>query len=203
MATKQQLKTLEKYVDTIYEILIDQVEGLKRSPNRQIVINRRVYVRLLGQILYEAPNLHTGMASIRLVEQKLKDFSVKVCFEHHQSRQKGGEALVALIEHAVATDTCPTKRQVLDIALTHCQVHYTTAEENAHVRKHQRRCSSDAAYRRANIQLVEARDLFTHKGRHSKEWKQAMRDKYQPIVDRYHNPPPPTTPIPEMPLVIN
>jgi hypothetical protein len=203
MPTEQQQKTLDKYVDTIHEMLIDQINGMRKTPGRQILTNRQIYVRLFGQMLYEAPKLHTGKVSIRLVEQKLLDFSTKVCHEHHQSRQKGGNALVVLIEDAVASGVMPTKEQVLAVTKLHCQVHYTTAYENAQLRKHQRRCSSEAAYRRANIQLIEARDLFTKQGRHSAEWKQQMRDKYQPIVDAYNNPPPQTVPLPEMPLVIN
>lgn len=201
MATEQQLKTLDRYVVTIHELLIDQINGL-RLGNRQIESNRTMFVRMFGQLLYEAPKLHTGKVSIRLIEQKLRNFSTKVCHEHHHSRQKGGNALVLLIESAIQKGGYPTVEQVRDIALLHCQVHYTTADENAQLRKHQRRCSSEAAYRRANIVLVDATDLFTQIGRHSKQWKQAMRDKYSPVVDLYNNPKQ-TKPIPEMPLVIN
>lgn len=203
MPTEQQLKTLNRYVDTIYEMLIDQINGINSTSSRQLLTNRHLYVRMFGQMLYDAPKLHTGFASIRLIEQKLKNFSTKACLEHHQSRQKGGNALVALIELAVATGVMPTKQQVLEIMLYHCQVHYTTVYENAQLRKHQRRCSSEAAYRRANIQLVEARDLFSKQGRHSVQWKQEMHAKYQPIVDRYNNPSFPDIQLPEMPLVIN
>jgi hypothetical protein len=93
-----------------------------------------IFIRLLGQLLYEAPKLHTGLASVRLIEQKLKDFSSKGCLEHHQSRQKGGSALVDLIDKAIATGKDPTKKQVREIALVHCQVHYTTAYENDQLR---------------------------------------------------------------------
>lgn len=203
MPTPQQLQTLDKYVDTIHELLIDQINGLRAGTIRQLKRNKPIFMRMFGQLLYEAPKLHTGMVSIRLVEQKLSDFGVKVCLEHHHSRQRGGEALVALIDTALYTGVNPTKQQVLDIALIHCQVHYTTAKENEQLRKHQRKCSSEAAYRRANIQLIEARDLFSKKGRHSAEWKQKMRSKYQPIVDRYNNPPQEDSPRPEMPLVIH
>lgn len=203
MPTTQQLQTLDKYVDTIHELLIDQINGLRAGANRELKRNKPIFVRMFGQLLYEAPKLHTGMVSIRLIEQKLNDFGTKVCLEHHHSRQRGGEALVALVEAALQTGVNPSKQQVLDIALIHCQVHYTTAEENEQLRKHQRKCSSEAAYRRANIQLTDARDLFTKKGRHSAEWKQQMRTKYQPIVDRYNNPPQEDSPRPEMPLVIN
>jgi hypothetical protein len=202
MATKQ-LKTLDKYVEAIHELLLDQIEGIRRNPGRHLQTNRTIHIRLFGQMLYEAPKLHTGMVSIRLIEQKLNDFGTKSCLEHHQSRQKGGAALVNLIEQALRTGVDPTKEQVRDIALVHCQVHYTTAYENAQLRKHQRRCSSDAAYRRANIQLIEARELFTKKGRHSIEWKKQMTAKYGPVVDRYNHPIHEDKQLPEMPLVIN
>jgi hypothetical protein len=203
MPTKKQLQTLDKYIDAIHEILIDQIKGLRSNKDRQLTVNRMIFIRLLGQMLYEAPKLHTGLVSIRLVEQKLSNFSIRGCLEHHQSRQKGGSALVDLIDKAVASGTNPTKQQVLDIALVYCQVHYTTAYENDQLRKHQRKCSSEAAYRRANIQLIEARDLFTKKGRHSTEWKEQMRLKYQPIVDAYNNPPVVDVELPEFPIVIN
>jgi hypothetical protein len=203
MPTKKQQQTLDKYVDAIHEILIDQIEGMRAQKHRQLTVNRMIFIRLLGQMLYEAPKLHTGLVSIRLVEQKLKNFGTKGCLEHHQSRQKGGNALVDLIDRAITTGTNPSRQQVRDIALIYCQVHYTTAYENEQLRKHQRKCSSEAAYRRANIQLIEARDLFTKKGRHSEEWKQQMRLKYQPVVDAYNNPSFDDTQLPEFPLVIN
>ncbi len=202
MPSRKQLQTLDKYVDVIHELLLDQLEGLRSSPDRQITKNRVIFVRMLGQMLYEAPKLHTGLVSIRLIEQKLKDFSVRGTVEHHQSRQLGGAALLSLVDRAVISSEDPTKEQVRDIALIYCQVHYTTVEENAALRKHQRRCSSEAAYRRANIQLVEARDLFSKKGRHTEAWKQQMRAKYQPIVDAYNAPVAPAAEIPELPLVI-
>ncbi len=203
MPSRKQLQTLDKYVDVIHELLLDQLEGLRSSPDRQINSNRVIFVRMLGQMLYEAPKLHTGQVSIRLIEQKLADFSIKGTVEHHQSRQRGGTALLSLIDEALITGVDPTKQQVRDIALLYCQVHYTTIQENADLRKHQRRCSSEAAYRRANIVLVEARDLFSKKGRHSQKWKDQMRAKYQPIVDTYNNPVHPDVEIPELPLVIN
>lgn len=203
MPTEQQLKTLDKYVDTIHELLTDQISALRANPQRQMSKNRMIFIRMLGQMLYEAPKLHTGMVSIRLIEEKLNNFSSRGCLEHHQSRQKGGSALVDLIDTALATGVDPTKEQVRAIALIYCQVHYTTAYENAQLRKHQRKCSSEAAYRRANIQLVEARDLFTKKGRHSTEWKKQMIAKYSPIVEQYNNPILQDNPLPEMPIVIN
>lgn len=203
MPSRKQLQTLDKYVDVIHELLLDQLEGLRSSPDRQVNINRVIFVRMLGQMLYEAPKLHTGQVSIRLIEQKLNDFGSKGTVEHHHSRQLGGAALLALVDQSLITGATPTKDQVRNIALQYCQVHYTTIEENAALRKHQRRCSSEAAYRRANIELVEARDLFSKKGRHSEKWKEQMRAKYQPIVDAYNNPVHPDVDVPELPLVIN
>jgi hypothetical protein len=203
MPSPKQLSTLERYVGAIHEILIDQISGVRSGAPRQIVSNRSVFIRMLGQLLYEAPNLHTGKCSVRLVEQKLKNFNTKPCHEHHHGRQKGGLALVQLVDAAVVSGIDPTKDQVRDIALQYCQVHYTTAKENALLRKQQRKCSSEAAYRRSNIVLIDAPDLFTHQGRHPEQWKQAMRDKYQPIIDAIHNPPMPNAPIIELPLVIH
>jgi len=190
MATEQQLKTLDKYVDAIHELLIDQIEGIKTNPKRQLLQNRLIFTRMLGQMLYDAPKLHTGMVSVRMVEQKLKNFSAKACQEHHHTRQKGGSALIALVDRAIASGVYPSKDQVRQLALKYCQVHYTTVAENNKLRKHQKHCSSEAAYRRANIQLVHAPDLFTKRGKHAEVWKQEMRDKYQPVVDSYHKPQP-------------
>lgn len=188
MATEKQLKTLDKYIDAIHELLIDQVTGAWCDPIRQMSKNRVIFVRMLGQILYEAPKLHTGMASIRLIEQKLNNFTTKACLEHHHSRQKGGSALLALAERAIETGGLPLRDDVRDIVLKYCQVHYTTIDENSALRKHQRRCSSEAAYRRSNIELVYAPDLFTKRGKHSSIWKESMVKKYAPIVDAYNNP---------------
>lgn len=203
MATQQQLQSLEKYVDVIYELLVDQVTGAALTPVRQLSTNRTTFARMLGQLLYEAPKIFTGLASVRLIEQKLEDFGVKACFEHHQSRQKGGKALLSLVDAAINAHTPISRDDVHSIVLTHCQVHLTTTQENSLLRKHQRKCSSEAAYRRATIELVEARDLFTKKGRHSAEWKQQMTIKYQPIVDEYNNPTIIRAVVPEPPVVIN
>lgn len=188
MVTPQQLKTLDKYVDVIYELVLDQINGLRLTPLRQVNVNRSIYVRMIGQALYEAPKLHTGMVSIRLIEQKLLDSSTKACQEHHHSRQKGGAAILKLVDRAITTDIMPTRDDILQLALKYCQVHYTTSKENEMLKKHQRKCSSEAAYRRSNIKLVHAPDLFTQRGKHSVIWKQAMKDKYQSTIDAYHNP---------------
>lgn len=187
MATEQQLQTLDKYIDTIHELLIDQVTGAWCDSVRQVTQNRIIFVRMLGQILYEAPRLHTGMVSIDLVEQKLNDFSIRPCHEHHHSRQKGGAALLALAERAIKTGGLPIREDVRAIVMKHCQVHYTTVDENNLLRKHQRRCSSEAAYRRSSIQLIHAPELFSKRG-HSAKWKREMTAKYQPIVQSYKNP---------------
>lgn len=188
MATEKQLQTLNKYVDAIHEFLIDQINGILTTSDRQVITNKSIFARMLGQMLYEAPKLHTGMVSIRLIEQKLKNFSTKPCMEHHHSRQKGGLVLIDLVDRAVTTGQMPIKQQVYDIVLYYCQVHYTTIEENSMLRKHQRRCSSEASYRRSNIQLIQAPDLFTKRGKHSIIWKQQMHNKYDLIVDAYNNP---------------
>lgn len=188
MATEKQLQSLNRYVEVIHELLLDQISGIRTTPTRQMLTNRGVYVRLFGQMLYEAPKIHTGYVSVRLIEQKLHNFSLHPCYEHFESRQKGGSALVTFVERAIRHGALPTKQAVYEVVHKHCQVHYTTAQENAALRKHQRKCSSEAAYRRAGIRLVEARDLFAHKGRHSEQWKAEMREKYQPIVDEYYNP---------------
>lgn len=196
-------QSLNKYVDVIHELLIDQIKANRNAATRQLTTNRSIFVRLFGQLLYEAPKLRTGLVSIRLVEQKLNDFSAKGCLEHHQSRQKGGTALVDLIDWSLRTGQLPTKAQVRDIALIYCQVHYTTADENKQLRRHQKKCSSEAAYRRANIQLIDASDLFRKQGRHSDTWRQEMKAKYQPIIDNYNNPAPHLTSLPDFPIVIN
>lgn len=203
MPSEKQLQGLNRYVDVIHELLIDQITGIRTTASRQMMSNVGVYVRLFGQMLYEAPKIHSGYVSVRLIEQKLQDFSVHPCHEHFESRQRGGAALVSFVERALRTGKLPSKEEVFDVVYKHCQVHYTTAQENAMLRKHQRKCSSEAAYRRANIRLVEARDLFSHRGRHSDTWKEQMIRKYQPIVDAYNNPPIIDIEIPDYPVVIN
>lgn len=184
MATEKQLKTLDRYVDAIHEILIDQVNGLKQSDDRQITKSKILYSRMLGQVLYEAPKLFTGLASINMVDRKLHDFRAKPCPEHYLSRQKGGEALVELIETSILTGLDPPRVMVQGIALTYCAVHYTTPEENAILKRFQRKHHDEAAYTEAGIILVEARDLFTKRG-HSATWKQQMTQKYSPVVEHH------------------
>lgn len=144
---------------------------------------------MLGQLLYDAPRLHTGKVSIRLIEAKLKDFATRPTVEHHHGRQNGGEALLQLVDRALYMKQELSRIQVAKVVEQYCQVHYTTADENALLRHHQKRCSSEASYRRANVVLIEAAELFTRQGPPSKKWKEEMRLKYQPLVDAYHNPP--------------
>lgn len=184
MATERQLKTLDRYIDTIHEILVDQVRGLREHSNRQLVRNRTLYARMLGQVLYEAPKIFTGQVSINMVDRKLNDFRAKPCPEHYLSRQKGGELLLDLIDTSIITGADPPRLLVQNIALTYCAVHYTTPEENASLKVHQRKHHDEAAYNRAGIILIEARDLFTKRG-HSIAWKHQMRKKYAPIVEHH------------------
>lgn len=183
MLSPSQDKVLTCYVNMIHELLMDQINGIRAGERRLYKQHRLMYIRMFGQLLYEAPKIHTGKVSVKLVEQKLKDFSTKPCQDHHHSRQNGGLALVRLIDRAVSQNIDPTKNHVKNIALRYCQVHFTTKQENMALRRHQKKCSSEAAYRRTGIVLIDARELFTHRGRHNDQWKEAMRAKYQPIIN--------------------
>lgn len=184
MATKKQFKTLDKYVDVIQELLVDQIHALREGRPRQLDNNRMLYARMFGQLLYEAPKIFTGQVSVDMVDRKLHDFRVKPCPEHYLSRQRGGEALVNLIAPAILTGIDPPRIIIQNIALTYCAVHYTTPEENARLKHFQKHNHDETAYSRAGIVLIEARDLFTKRG-HSEVWKQQMRSKYSPIVQHY------------------
>lgn len=184
MATTRQLETLDKYVDVMYELILDQVSAYTRSSTRQLRNNAPIFCRMFSQLLYEAPKIFTGQVSVDMVDQKLHDFSAKPCAEHYLSRQRGGVELVKLIHTAVHTCTEPTRSMVFNIALSHTAVHYTTAEENEKLRSFQRVHLDEIAYQRAGITLLEARDLFTKRG-HSNKWKEQMRTKYSPIVQHY------------------
>lgn len=184
MATEKQLQTLDKYVDTIHEILVDQVRGLRKCSDRQVARNRTLYARMLSQVLYEAPKIFTGQVSIMMVDRKLNDFRAKPCPEHYLSRQKGGELLLDLVDASLRSSGDPPKVLVKNIALTYCAVHYTTPEENALLKQYQRIHHDEDAYKRAGIILIEARDLFTKRG-HSTQWKEQMLSKYAPIVEHH------------------
>jgi hypothetical protein len=195
------ISTLDKYIDIIHELLIDQVTALRNpTTSRMILSSRDVFARMLGQMLFDAPSLHTGKVSLILLQSKLKDFSTKPCAEHHHGRQKGGIALLKLIDNAVASNKLITRSQVKSVVHMYCQVHYTTARENMSLRRHQKRCSSEASYRRAGVILVDAKDLFANKARPSKEWKESMKKKYLPIIQQYKQPKQAALPIfvPEM-----
>lgn len=142
---------------------------------------KAILTRTFAQMLYEAPSLHTGMVSVNLVLQKLNDFSTKPCAEHHRSRQRGGRAIVALIERSITLQSLPRRMEVADLITNFCQVHYTTVEENTKLRTFQRTHTSESAYAHCGIQLIEAGELFTKRG-HSMKWKDAMVAKYLPIV---------------------
>ena len=43
MPTTQQLQTLDKYVDVIHELLIDQINGIRAYGNRQIIAKRTIF----------------------------------------------------------------------------------------------------------------------------------------------------------------
>jgi hypothetical protein len=177
MATEQQLKTLDKYIDAIHEILTN-------VPGSEIIKHKNLYARMFGQVLYEAPKLFTGQASIAMVDRKLNDFQAKPCAEHYLSRQRGGEALVDLVIASMESDQSPQRVLVQTIAMTYCAVHYTTQEENAALTRFQRNHHDEAAYNEAGIILIESRDLFTKRG-HSQVWKQTMIKKYSPIVEHH------------------
>ncbi len=202
MLSSAQEQALTQYVNVIHELLMDQINGIRSGSFRWYKQNRLIFVRMFGQLLYEAPSIHTGKVSLRLVEQKLKDFSTKPCRDHHHSRQNGGLALVRLIDRAISQGIDPTKHHVRSIALQYCQVHFTTKQENTALRQHQKKCSSDAAYRRCGVVLIDARELFTHKGRHNNQWKESMRKKYQPIVEAAYSTDYPTVEV-DLPPVIN
>lgn len=183
MATEQQLKTLDKYVDVIHELLVDRASKHEQS-GLQVEPYRALYARMLSQFLYEAPKLFTGQVSVDMVDRKLHDFRAKPCPEHYLSRQRGGEALVSLVDTALATGTEPQRIMVQNIAMTYCAVHYTTPEENATLKRFQRQHHDETAYTRAGIILIEARDLFTKRG-HSEQWKEQMRNKYARVVEHH------------------
>lgn len=201
--TYKQKQSLDKYVDAIYELLHDQLLALRTTQSRQIKKSRPIFARMLGQLLFDAPKLHTGLVSIELVQQKLLDFSTRPVIEHHHGRQNGGEALLSLVDSALSMDRELEIEDVSRVVHQYCEVHYTTASENIALRKQQQLCSSAAAYRRTNIPLIEARDLFTKAGKHTESWKQQMRTKYHPIIDQYFNPVDRSVLPPVMPLVIN
>lgn len=178
MISAQKQQTLNYYIDVIHEMLSDQKEGLQGSSARQISTHKSLFARLFGQMLYDAPKIHTGLVSETLIKQKLKDFSLKPCPEHHHTRRRGGEMLVNLIDYAIRNDLPIDRKDVEQIVLQHCEVHFTSTEENQALRKHQRTCASEAAYTRAGIKLIHAPDLFCKRGRMTEQWKANMIAKY-------------------------
>lgn len=144
--------------------------------------HKSVLIRTLGQMIYDAPAIHTGMVSIALIERKLASPSTKPSADHHHTRRRGGEALFALIDNCVSGGDVIALDDVIQHLLTFCQVHYTTPEENVALRKHQSKCSSAAAYRRTGVALVYAPEVFSSKGRKSSTWVDDMRAKYLSTV---------------------
>ena len=182
MISVQKHQTLNYYIDVIHEMLSDQLNGLQGSSNRQISTHRALFARLFGQMLYDAPKVYTGMASAALIVQKLRNFALKPCPEHHRSRNRGGQLLVDLVEYSLRTGEPISRNDVELIVKQHCEVHFTTPEENIRLRKHQQFCTSEAAYVRAGIKLIPAFDLFCTRGRMTDRWKAAMSAKYSHLL---------------------
>ena len=141
-----------------------------------------MFARTLGQMLYDMPPLFSGYASSEMVRHKLASIStgkaVRICKDHHHSRQKGGQALIDLIRTSALSERVPAYDTVCQIVDTYRQVHYVTATENNRLRFHQQLCSSEAAYRRAGVILHDARLLFSNIGRPSKAFVSEMYALY-------------------------
>lgn len=172
------------FIDVAYEFCVDQLRALTLGAPRVISTTPKIYERMLGQLLYEAPAIPTGFVSVQLLKQKLECWDTRPCQDHFMSRQRGGERLVQMIIYANQTSGTITRDDVGEWARTHCQVHYITREENTALRKHQMQCSSAAAYRRCGINLIYAPDVFVRIPRSKLvDTQEKLRAKYQPMLE--------------------
>ena len=186
--TEQKAHRLSKHISVIYELVYDQYHGLLRHrESRMLHQHRSAYARMFGHMLFDVPTTFTGHISIQLLELKLSDFFVRGTPEHFMSRQRGGDVLLDLISRSASDLSPPTYQQVSDIVVEYSHVHYVTKEENGALRLFQQNCSSEAAYNRAGVVLVEAGELFTYRGRKTASWRASMIQKYKPTVDAYYS----------------
>lgn len=174
MLTNKQQQALDKYTDSVYNILTNHHQQQLTECDKAIL------ARMFAQMIYELPKIHSGKASANAVVKKLNDPTWQPSKDHYHTRKAGGMRLMQLLDQDVLT-----KNEVSNILLQYSQVHYVTSEENTMLRKFQR-VNPATAYTDANITLVECEDLFSRRNK-TEQWKLTLQSKFKHITERTDN----------------
>lgn len=136
--------------------------------------------RDFSNAIHDMPHVWSGSASIAAIKCKLRNPKYKPSRDHFHSRQRCGEELVLLIRCCFGEGRSPTLKQVEEVLDRARQVHYVTEKENQNARPFMaKQLTHKQAYKAADIKLKhKTHDLFSKRGPKTKEWKNAMVDKY-------------------------
>lgn len=160
MLTEKQEAAFDRYVDTAFNLL-SSYQHTQLTEHDKFVL-----ARLMSQMIYELPKVHSGKASTEAIRKKLSDFSWQPSKDHFHVRSVGGMLLVELLPGSLS------KESIRGILLQHAEVHFVTSEENTKLRPFQRK-NPTTAYEAANIELHNCLDLFSKRGK-SKAWKEQI-----------------------------
>jgi len=175
-------QSYEDKLRKLFEVCEDTVAGLlkaKKPFDRKIFTNPSSYARLFANEIHDMSVIWTGYASRSAVLKKLKDPKYKPTKDHFHSRQRGGEKLVRLMLKRFGEGKLPGFDEVKAIVDKYREVHYVTSQENNKLKNLMDvPCTHKQAYEQAQIEIIQAKDLFGKRGRQSEAWRQKMLDKY-------------------------
>lgn len=178
---ERKLRKVFEQVESQYLYLISHKDPHSTSLLTDIAGSGRDYANMI----HDMPNVWTGKASHQAILRKLSNSKFRHSEDHYHSRQRGGEEIVKLIIACYKSKRKPSRREIKAIIDKYCQVHYVTKEEN-HKLKYTMEPNKtwEQAYKECDVKLVDARELFGKRGRHSEAWKQEMREKFQSIITK-------------------
>lgn len=180
------MSNYDTQLKSLYEDVLAQYQQLcsvEHPFELQIFKNEAQAGRKYANLLHDMPNIRTGLASKAAISTKLKNFRWKHSEDHFHSRQRGGEAIVQYIKKCFGAQTEPELTCIKKIVDKYRRVHIVTKQENNKLSKiMEPGISPKQAYKQGGVQLLEAEELFTKRGRHSDEWKTLMRRKYAKLL---------------------
>lgn len=136
--------------------------------------------RDFSNAIHDMPTIWSGSASVAAIHTKLRNNKYKPSRDHFHSRQRCGEELARLIVQCYGKNRAPTLKEVEVILNRARQVHYVTERENQKARPFMAKLlTHKQAYKSAGIKLRHnTQDLFSKRGRKTKQWKRDMNRKY-------------------------
>jgi hypothetical protein len=138
------------------------------------------YGRNFGNIIHDMPAVWSGKASRSAILSKLDNPKFEISEDHYHSRQRCGEELARLIKSAFGQGRAPREVDILKIIDKARRVHYVLKEENQTLRKFMaQQMTPTQAYKAAKVELHDAKELFSNKGRPSQAFKAKMEKKFR------------------------